>query len=128
MKTGSAHGLNEQFRQALLQRDAVAIAELYTPDAVLYDVGPELEHRGRDDIRRHFESVFATLVPSQVDLRAEVTEVGDLAWAHGTGTILAQTEQGEAMPPLNVRIMDIRRRDADGNWRIVLDHISMGAG
>jgi uncharacterized protein (TIGR02246 family) len=128
MKASTASEIDECVRQGFLERDATGLAELYAPDAVLYDVGPEFEHRGRDAIRQHFEAVFAVLIPYAFDLKTEITQTGDVAWVHGVGVIHARTAQGYESPPMKVRIMDVRRRSADGQWYLAVDHISAQAG
>lgn len=123
MKADTAQAIDELFRQGVLGGDADGLAELYEPDAVLYDAGPAFEFRGRPAIREHYRQVFTQLRASGFDLDTQVVEMGDgLAYAHGTGTI-----HTDSAPPLRLRVMDVRRRGADGLWRLALDHVSMQA-
>lgn len=123
-----AKNLDELFQQRFLAADARGLAELYTEDAVLYDVGPEFEFRGRAAIRAHFEQVFAALTPATFDIQTTVQTEGDVAYVHGTGTVRARGADGGELPAMHLRIMDVRRRQADGRWLVVLYHLSAGAG
>lgn len=123
-----AKQLDEQFRQRFLARDAAGLAALYAPDAVLYDVGPEFEFRGRAAIEAHFGEVFAALVPHSFELDTEVVEHGDFAYVHGTAVIAARDPDGQALPTVKMRLMDVRRRAPDGSWLVVVDHLSASPG
>lgn len=122
MKALTPEDMEDLFRQGMLAGDAEGLAGLYEADAVLYDVGPEFEFRGREAIRDHYRQVFTRMRPTAVELDTQVVEIADgLAYAHGTGAIHGAPGQ----PPVRVRVMDVRRRGADGLWRLVVDHISL---
>lgn len=123
-----AKHLDEQFRQRFLARDAAGLAALYAPDAVLYDVGPEFEFRGRAAIEAHFREVLAALVPHTFELETEVAEHGDFAYVHGIGVIAARGADGQDLPTVKMRLMDVRRRAPDGTWQVVVDHLSAQPG
>jgi ketosteroid isomerase-like protein len=54
----TAAALNAQRGEALRQRNAAAIAEMYTPDATFVELLPRLQvMRGRAEVRRHFEEL-----------------------------------------------------------------------
>jgi uncharacterized protein (TIGR02246 family) len=81
--------LGQQFAAAFKARDAAALADFYSADALVLPPNAELV-RGRDGARGLWEHVF-TLGVSEVRLDIlEVDEHGDLAIEVGRATLFAE--------------------------------------
>ena len=61
----------QALRQAHAKADADAAAALYAPDAVYYEPD-NVPHHGRDEIRTHLASVYATRGPVELTVKRQV--------------------------------------------------------
>lgn len=113
-------GLEIEASKAIAAKDLDKLVDLYAEDAALYDERqPAI--RGKDAIRVAWKSIFArpglalTLVPRTV----EVSDGGDMAWAHGICAIDINDSGGKTVPSVEYAL--IYTRQPDGNWKIMAD-------
>jgi uncharacterized protein (TIGR02246 family) len=105
-------------------RDAVAIASLYTDDALIFDLDPPLQHRGVDiqEKQAWLNSWETPIELAPRDIRISVN--GDFAFAH----CLVQMSGTKKGPEGAVRFW-MRQTFAferiRGTWRIVHQHSSV---
>ena len=114
--------ISKQLVRAHADRDADAIVDAYTPDAVIYDLAPPLGRRGMNR-----DSVAAWLAswdgPIQIDARdIHLTIEGDVAFASVLNRMRGR-QSGEDRDLWYRRTMCLRK--TNGRWRIVHDHSSV---
>lgn len=114
--------LLERLGRGHADRDAEAVANLYAPDAVIYDMAPPLGRRGMEP--GGIADWFATWDgPIQVEpLDVELTIEGDLAFMSSLNRM--QGSQGGVQQDLWFRSTMCFRR-TNGQWRINCDHASV---
>lgn len=114
--------LLEQLGKAHADRDASAFADLYAPDAVIFDLAPPLGRRGiqPDSIAAWFDTWDG---PIQIDARdVDLTIEGDLAFMSALNRM--RGKQSGVVQDLWFRSTLCFRR-MSGRWRIVCDHASV---
>lgn len=109
----------DQFIDARSRGDIEAAARFYETDAAIV-VQPGVVASGAEAIRGALER-FASLRPVFQRLSHGVTQAGDLALYCSHWTLAGTTPTGEALQ-LEGRSADVLRRQADGQWRIVVDN------
>ncbi|HJR17787.1 MAG TPA: SgcJ/EcaC family oxidoreductase [Gemmatimonadales bacterium] len=116
--SATIHQLSRRFSAAYMRGDAAAMAQLYTPDAVIF---PERSDAiaGRKAIQRYW-----TLPSGRRVTRHEVTpqriEVdGNHAYDHGTFEISGERD-GKSWGPFRGKYVVVWRRQPEG-WRMQLD-------
>ncbi|MFM1919702.1 MAG: hypothetical protein RLZZ303_1336 [Candidatus Hydrogenedentota bacterium] len=114
--------LLDQLGSAHADRNADAVADLYAPNAVIYDLAPPLGRRGMDPAT--IAAWFATWDgPIRVDTRdVDLIIEGDLAFMSSLTRM--RGIQGGKQQDLWFRSTMCFRR-ANGRWRIVCDHASV---
>jgi uncharacterized protein (TIGR02246 family) len=116
---GAVIGQNVQWGDRHSRGNAVALAGMYTDDAVL--MAPAGDIVGRDAIRRHFEHQFAARTDSIFATNTE-TETLDVAGerAYEAGTITFQVGPRGSGPgtPQVIRYVTFWQQQADGRWLI----------
>ena len=112
----TAAALNAQRGEALRQRNAAAIAEMYTPDATFVELLPRLQvMRGRAEVRRHFEELTKaqvsnltfTIIYSEMSGK-DMSVGGDYVLAAGNNKII------------NGHFFQLLRQDG-GTWKIAME-------
>jgi uncharacterized protein (TIGR02246 family) len=113
---------------ALAAKDARRIADLYANDAMFFMPGrPVVE--GRDAVERVMSEDLED--PNfSLDLRDQKTEVsasGDMAYARGTFRVSFTIPQTREVQSVGGNYLQVFRKNADGNWKVVEDISSPGA-
>ena len=110
---------NTRFSEAFQQRDAAAIAALYTDDTKLLPPNNEtvvgkqaVQEFWNDRMKRGVQSVAFETMDFEVD--------GDLAYEIGVVTVTIQTEGDQAITQMG-KYLVIRKRQADGSWKWAVD-------
>jgi len=95
--TRDIEDLAQKQAQFLRQKDAAALAGLFTADAVYATASGEV-FKGRSEIERYYGRVIPGLGASfnRSNTVDEVHTLGDFAWALGHGTTTVRTEIGVA--------------------------------
>lgn len=80
---------------------------------------------GKEDIRAHFKFMFDQFY-SNVDFYGELeTEVsGNLAFGQVNAIVSFSPKEGGPTNHLDLKVLDIYKRQADGSWKIYIDHVS----
>lgn len=106
--------------QAYQANDWAAVAAMYTEDAVLM-LPNQPEIQGRDDIRTWFEENESG---NSIELEyVEIEGCGDVAYVRGKYRMTIPVEDGEPIVDVG-KLLDIRRRSADGSWLVARDMFS----
>ena len=113
--------LFKQLVRAHADRDADAIVEAYTPDAVIYDLAPPLGRRGmnRDSVAAWLASWDGPIQVDACDVNLTVDD--DVAFASALSRMRGQ-QSGEDRDLWYRTTMCLRK--TNGRWRIVHDHSS----
>jgi uncharacterized protein (TIGR02246 family) len=105
------------FVAAYNKKDAAAIAALFTEDGEMCDLNGDDLTTGRDQIKAHYEEVFA--VEGAPSIAIEVKSVRlvapTLAIEDGTAHL---TPSGENAPPRSTDYTAVLMKGADGAWQI----------
>lgn len=108
-----------RFSAAYVRGDAAAMAELYTPDGVIFpDRSPALV--GREAIRKFFTPRPGQQITRHQITPTRITITGDVAHDYGTFEI-SGTSDGKPWGPYRGKYVVVWRRDAKGAWRMYLD-------
>ena len=80
---------------------------------------------GKENIRAHFKFMFDQF-NSNVDFYGELeTEVsGGLAFSQVNAIVSFSPKEGGPMNNLDLKVLDIYKKQADGSWRIYIEHVS----
>ena len=121
--SAAIHELARQFSAFYVSGNVTALAELYTPDAVIF---PERSAAitGRDAIRRYWTRPPGRHVTRHVITPQTITVDGRHAYDHGTYEI-AGVRDGKPWGPFRGKYLVVWRRENDG-WRIQLDMWNSG--
>lgn len=111
--------LMARFRECVHQRALDRLIALYEPDAVFVPE-PGAVHQGRDAIRSALAGMLA-LAPSMETNVAEVHQAGDIALVVVDWTLRGTAPDGHGISQ-GGRSADVLRRQADGTWRVLIDH------
>ena len=112
------HKLARQFSAAFIRGDAAAMADLYTPDGVIF---PEQSEwiTGRDAIRRYFTPGPGRSVTRHLLTPSRIVVDGHHAYDYGTYEIAGERD-GVAWGPSRGKYVVVWRRQGD-SWRMQLD-------
>jgi len=119
--------LEQQFITAFNTGDIDAMMKTYVPDEslIIFDVVPRKEYRGADTYRKNWEDFFThfsdTPKISITDL--EITVEGNIGFSHSFQRITGTDKQGHPIDR-TVCVTDGYRK-IDGQWLIVLEHVSV---
>ena len=110
--------LSEKYAAAIAKKDAAAMADHYTSDAVLALLCPESPPiAGREALARRFE---ASLKAGQRDYSGKVKEVhiisDGVAWSTGTSTSIVNDKDGNPQQ-INGNWVDMLRKEGN-EWRV----------
>ena len=112
----------EALRQGLHDRNAEAVAVLYAPDAVIYDLDPPLAQVPSEaDMALWLNSWAGPVERRTRDVAVRV--LGDTAVLHGLTHMSAPTEDGQTAEWWMRTTMLIEKRD--GGWLISHEHNSV---
>ncbi|CDY76952.1 Ketosteroid isomerase homolog [Caballeronia glathei] len=112
--------LIEEWRLAVVAKDANALIRHYAPDVVVFDVVPPASFRGaaqyRENWQRWFDGMKGPLAFEMNDV--QVVASGDVAYAHSVNRVVI----GELD---NVVRATVCFRRIDGDWRVAHEHASV---
>jgi ketosteroid isomerase-like protein len=116
----------EQYRKAFEARDVDGIMAQYAPGDSLFvfDCTPPREYRGWAAYKKDWQDLL-DLFPGPIkDMVSDldVTVVGTVAYSHHIESS-EFTQKDGSRKSLVVRVTDVYRK-IDGNWLIVLEHVS----
>lgn len=110
---------------ALRAKDLDALAQLYTPDVVSFDVEPPLQHVGIAAKLENWTKVFTVFERVDYELRDLRLTVGDdVAFGFAFGRLSGTLSSGVATSGIWVRATYGLRR-IDGTWVIAHDQVSV---
>jgi uncharacterized protein (TIGR02246 family) len=112
--------------EAIQAMDLEALAQIYAPDIVTFDVQGPLQRVGFEGKRGNWVEAFAAFqAPLGYELRdLAITSSGDLAVAHGFGRLSGTMKNGTRTDGIWVRFTACLQR-IDGRWLVVHDHASV---
>lgn len=117
--------VSENLLRAALASSADGYAENYAEDAIMYGLGPKFESRGREEIRKEFQAIFAVFQVEDFKWDDHINVVGDVAYAWGSFKMVARNRHTRERAEFLCRTLDVRRKQADGSWKVVVDHASL---
>ena len=110
--------------QAFGGGDSLAIMQHYAPGAVILDAG-HLKPTTDRQLQTQWTAQFTTMHPSDFltsDLNIQPTGPDSFV---ATGLSSFTADVGPGRDVLHVRFMQVFRKQDDGQWRVVAEHISM---
>lgn len=108
----------EAYVQAVSSKDWIAVAALYTEDAVFMPPNQTIV-QGREAIQTWME---AFPISTEFNLMAvEIDGHGDLAFVRGTLSITMASEGAPEPIKETGKYIEIRRKQQDGSWLIAID-------
>ncbi len=117
--SAALHQLGRQFSAAYVRGDAAAMAQLYTPDAVIFPERSEMI-AGREAIQRYWTPKPGQRITHHALTPARVVVDGQHAYDYGTFEVAGERE-GTKWGPLGGKYVVVWRREPGGTWRIQLD-------
>ena len=115
----SPEELMARFTECVAARDLDRLLELYEPDAVFVPQ-PDAVHRGREAIRAALAAMLE-LAPTLETRIREVHAAGDLALVIADWSLRGRAPDGTPVTQAG-RSADVLRRQADGSFRVAIDH------
>jgi uncharacterized protein (TIGR02246 family) len=119
--------LEDKFAAAFNAGDIDAIMKNYVPDQslIIFDVVPRKEYRGADTYRKDWEDFFSHFNGTP---KIDITDLGitvedNIGFSHSFQRVTGTDKQGRPVDRV-VRVTDGYRK-IDGNWLIVLEHVSV---
>ena len=111
---------NAQFTAAVNKGDTLAVAALYTADAVILAPNAETVH-GRDGAKALFDGMIQQMgLPTLTLSTVDVTELGDTAYEVGDYTMRLQPSGADAVDDSGKYVV-IWKRQGDGAWQLAID-------
>lgn len=125
-EAGVRHWL-DLWMKAFQARDENAIAALYDPDVVAYDIVPPLQYVGWDAYRKVYQGFLAQYKgPLEVEFRdVHISVRGDLAFVTGLERLGGTLISGQKSS-IWARFTSILRK-TNGKWLDIHDHVSVPA-
>jgi uncharacterized protein (TIGR02246 family) len=117
-----AKGVDAKWVKAFKAQDAVAVAALYAPDAVLWFPGTP-EAKGKDAIQKTYQGFFDAYAVVDASLDAAQQTNGDLSSAWGHYVLTVKPKKGGDNVVLKGRYLDTAKK-VGGQWVYVADHAS----
>ncbi len=126
MDLDQVKAVDDFFIKAMAEKNIDQMANIYTDDAVAINMNTVLH--GKQEIRESFASLFEAMELGAFEIVEEHRHLeGSLAASlvvfKGTATLKATGEE----IPMIFRALDVRKKQPDGSWKIVLDHTSVPA-
>jgi ketosteroid isomerase-like protein len=122
--TAEATSIAEQAEATFTSGDVNAIMRQYADGAVMFDGGRPAYSTDRK-VQTAWASDFVSMKPG--DYRVpdrQIQIVGPDAFI-SSGTETFTVAAGTARPTISLRFTDVYRRQGDGSWKIVHEHVSM---
>jgi ketosteroid isomerase-like protein len=118
-------GRVERWLQAVLDRNIDAISSHYAPDILAFDAVSQLQFKGVDAYRKHWEACHALCPgPMLFEIHDLSTEAGDdVAFCHALNRCGSAGENGEEKAGW-MRMTACYRR-LNEQWKIVHEHCSL---
>jgi uncharacterized protein (TIGR02246 family) len=118
---GEIRELETEASKAIAAKDLNKLVALYSDDGALYD-DREPSKRGKDAIRGAWRTDFArpSLIMSMEPQAVEISEDGDLAWAHGTFSATINDSYGKPVTDKWEYAL-VYTKQPDGKWKIMAD-------
>jgi uncharacterized protein (TIGR02246 family) len=118
-------GLVEDWARALRARNIDGLMANYTPDILLFDAIPPLQHKGVEAYTKLWEECFACMQgPIDFEIRdLGITAGEDVAFCHSLnrmGGTMSNGERTEMWLRATVCFQKI-----DGRWRVTHEHVSV---
>jgi uncharacterized protein (TIGR02246 family) len=112
--------LIEEWRSAVLAKNADALIRHYASDVVVFDVVPPASFSGSDQYRANWQRWFDSMKgPISFEMNdVQVTASDDIAYAHSVNRVVIGGQE-------NVVRATVCFRRIDGNWRVVHEHASV---
>lgn len=110
---------SRQFSAAFMRGDAAAMADLYTPDGVIFPNNSE-RISGREAIQRYWTLPPNRRVTHHQAIPTEIRVENDHAYDYGVYELRGERD-GEPYGPVLGNYVIVWRRQADGVWRMHLD-------
>ncbi|GAA1668391.1 hypothetical protein GCM10009745_08530 [Kribbella yunnanensis] len=125
MTESAITGQIDKIIEALRAKDLDALAQIYSPDVVSFDIDPPLQHVGLPAKLKNWERVFAVFQEVSYEVRDLVVTAGeDIAYAHAFGRLTGTLPTGARTPGMWVRATFCFRKLND-TWLIAHDQISV---
>lgn len=118
-------GSMESCAKALRAKDVPALVAHYTPDVLVFDLAPPLQHAGTEVLKRNFEEWFASFRgPVGFEMRdLEITSGDGVAFAHSLNRITGERTSGEDADVWVRATVCLRK--IGGTWLVAREHASM---
>jgi uncharacterized protein (TIGR02246 family) len=110
---------NAKYRQAVQKGEAAAIAELYTPDAIVMPNDAPIV-RGRKGIEEMWKEVFAAGAKDLVLKTITVERNGEVAWEVGEATFKSEPPGGKPVDEAT-KYLVVWKLGGDGTWLLDRD-------
>jgi len=117
--------LIDNWAKAIRAKDTEALMSHYTPDILVFDLAPPLQHAGTDAYRRNIEEWFPTFRgPVGYEIRdLSISTSDDVAFSHSLNRIRGTRTDGEETDVWVRATVGFRK--VDGKWRVVHEHVSV---
>jgi ketosteroid isomerase-like protein len=107
------------FSQCVSRRALDSLMELYEP-AAIFSPAPEVTHRGLSEIRAALAQMLA-LSPVMETRVVGVHEADNIALVFVEWSLRGTAPDGSVVAQ-GGKSADVLRRQADGQWRVLIDH------
>ena len=117
--------LIENWAQAVRTKDINKLMSHYTPDILVFDLAPPLQHAGTDSYRRNIEEWFPTFRgPVGYEIRdLSISTSDDVAFSHSLNRIRGTRTDGEETDVWVRATVGFRK--VDGKWKVMHEHVSV---
>lgn len=115
-----------EWSKALEAKDVEGLLREYTDESVLFDASPPCFHKGRDAIRRVWESFLPYFPknPRSEHRDLHLTVSGDLAFLHALHRIKSADDAGGSGCLSWMRVT-VCYRKIGGEWKVAHEHVSL---
>lgn len=120
--------VGQKMTLGFLNGDANEAAAVYTEDAILYGPGQKFESHSKETLRDEMAAMFRAMEIVAWDAEEDIETVDGVAYCWGKWLLTARLRANDQRVQMRARTLDVRRRQADGTWRMVIDHASMPMG
>ncbi len=114
--------MDREFMENVAAKSAERVASMYADDARILMPGQPVI-AGKSEILAFYQAALAGPVQAITLDTTQIEVSGDLAYAFGNNTIVLQPA-GEAAREEKGKYVGVYRRDADGDWKMVIDSYS----
>lgn len=110
---------NAKFSSVFARGDASALAEMYTPDAILFPPGENML-QGNVPIGQFWKKSHDGGVASVKLTTTDVERAGDAAWETGKVELVLRAE-GKPDSSASAKYLVVWKQQADGSWKLHRD-------